>query len=73
MSQDTQTKEQIDYYLGRIKDMLRRVPDSVNGGSYETAVAFKKLAVQASKAVGQSNPKLVVLTQIYSQLSVYYK
>jgi hypothetical protein len=73
MSQDTNTKEQIDYYLGRIKDMLRRVPDSVNGGSYQTAVAFKKLAAQASKAVGQSNPKLVVLTQIYNQLSVYYK
>jgi hypothetical protein len=53
--------------------MLRRVPDSVNGGSYQTAVAFKKLAVQAQKVVGQSNPKLVVLTQMHQQLSSYYR
>lgn len=73
MSTDTQIQTQINYYLGRIKEMLRRVPDSVNGGSYETAVAFKKLAGQAHKVVSQSNPKLVVLTQIHGQLSTYYK
>lgn len=72
MSKDTKTEEQINYYRGRIQEMLRRVPDSVNGGSYETAVAFKKLAVQAQKVVGQSNPKLVVLTQTYNQLITYY-
>ena len=72
MSQDTNTKEQIDYYLGRIKDMLRRVPDSVNGGSYETAVAFKKLAAQALKAADSSKPKLAVLTSMHQQLSSYY-
>ena len=73
MSKDTQTEEQINYYRGRIQEMLRRVPDSVNGGSYETAVAFKKLAVQAQKVVGRSNPELVVLTQTHNQLSMYYK
>jgi len=71
MSKD-KTQEQIDYYRGRIKEMLRRVPASVNGGSYETAVAFKKLAGQALKAADSSKPKLVVLTQMHTQLSSYY-
>jgi hypothetical protein len=71
MAQD-KTQEQIDYYRGRIKEMLRRVPASVNGGSYETAVAFKKLAAQALKAADSSKPKLVVLTSMHQQLSSYY-
>jgi hypothetical protein len=66
-------KTQTEYYRGRIKEMLRRVPDSVNGGSYDNAVAFKKLAGQACKLAGQSNPKLVALTQMHNQLSQYYK
>jgi hypothetical protein len=52
--------------------MLRRVPNSVNGGSYETAVAFKKLAAQALKAADSSKPKLAVLTSMHQQLSSYY-
>ena len=71
MSQD-KTQEQIEYFRGRIKEMVRRVPPSVNGGSYETAVAFKKLAVQAIKAADSSKPKLAVLTSLSSQLSSYY-
>lgn len=71
MSKDP-TQEQIDYYRSRILEMLRRVPGSVNGGSYETAVAFKKLAGQAHKAATSSKPKLLVLTQMHQQLSSYY-
>lgn len=66
------TTQQINYYRDGIKEMLRRVPSSVNGGSYETAVAFKKLAAQALKAAEASNPKLVVLTSMHQQLSSYY-
>lgn len=72
MSKDTNTQQQIDHYRSCIKDMLRRVPPKVNGGSYETAVAFKKLATQALKAADSSKPKLVVLTQMHQQLSSYY-
>jgi hypothetical protein len=66
------TTQQITYYRDRIKEMLRRVPNSVNGGSYETAVAFKKLAAQALKAADSSKPKLAVLTSMHQQLSSYY-
>ena len=71
MSKDT-TQDQINLYRARIKDMVRRIPASVNGGSYETAVAFKKLATQALKAAESSKPKLSVLTQMHQQLSSYY-
>ena len=66
------TKDQGDYYRGRIKEMLRRVPNSVNGGSYETAVAFKKLVAEANKVMATSRPKLEKLTQVHNQLSSYY-
>lgn len=66
------TNQQIEYYRGRIKEMLRRVPDSVNGGSYDNAVAFKKLAGQAHKAATASNPKLPVLLSMFQQLSSYH-
>lgn len=66
------TKQQTDYYRDRVKEMLRRVPDSVNGGSYDNAVAFKKLAAQAHKVVSASNPKLPALLSMHQQLSRYY-
>lgn len=66
------TQQQIDYYTGRIREMLRRVPDKVNNGSYETSVAFKKLVGEAQKVLSTSRPKLEKLTQTYNQLSTYY-
>lgn len=66
------TKQQIDYYTGRIREMLRRVPDTVNNGSYDTTVAFKKLVAQANKVLGNSRPKLEALVQVHNQLSSYY-
>lgn len=66
------TKQQIDYYTGRIKEMLRRVPDKVNAGSYETAVAFKKQVAEAQKVIGNSRPKLERIVQVHNQLSSYY-
>ena len=55
----------------RLADMLRRVPDSVNNGSHDAAVAYKKLAAQAHKLLAASAPKFVALQQVCSQLSVY--
>lgn len=66
------TNQEIDHYITRIKEMLKRVPPSVNGGSYDNAVAFKKLAGQAYKLLNQSNPKLGLLVSMHNQLQQYY-
>lgn len=65
-------KEQITYYRDRIQEMLRRVPASVNSGSYDNAVAFKKLAAKANKVATSSKPNLAVLISTHNQLSTYY-
>jgi hypothetical protein len=65
-------KQEIEHYRSRIKEMLRSVPSSVNGGSYDHAVAFKKLAGQACKLADNKSAKLLDLTNTYRQLSSYY-
>lgn len=65
-------QQQTDYYTGRIKEMLRKVPDKVNNGSYETSVAFKKQAVEAQKVIASSRTKLEKLIHVHNQLSSYY-
>ena len=65
-------KQQIEHYRSRIKEMLRRVPDSVNGGSYEKAAAFKKLAAKACKVANQGSPNLAALIEAHNQLASYY-
>lgn len=66
------TKQQTEYYRGRIKEMLRRVPDSVNSGTYDNAVAYKRVAAKACKVANQGNPKLTALIEVHNQLSSYY-
>lgn len=66
------TKDQATYYRDRIKEMLRRVPASVNSGSYDNAVAFKKLAAQALKVANSNKTNLPVLISTHNQLSSYY-
>lgn len=66
------TQQQITLYRDRIIQMLRRVPDKVNAGSYETAVAFKKQVAEAQKVLASSRPKLEKLIQTHNQLSSYY-
>ncbi len=65
-------QQQTDYYTGRIKEMLRKVPDKVNNGSYETSVAFKKQAVEAQKVIASSRTKLEKLIYVHNQLSSFY-
>ena len=66
------TQQQTTYYTGRIKEMLRKVPDKVNNGSYETSVAFKKQAVEAQKVIASSRTKLEKLIHVHNQLSSFY-
>ena len=65
--------QQIDYYKGAIKDLLKRVPASVNSGSYDQAVAFKKLVGLANKAADSARPRLATLTDLHNRLRSYYK
>lgn len=65
-------KQQIDHYRNSIQQMLRRVPDSVNGGTYDRASAFKKVAAKACKVANQGNPKLAALIEAHNQLASYY-
>lgn len=55
----------------RLGNLLRKIPGSVNAGSYDTAVAYKKLAVQGHKLLAASAPKFVALQQVCGQLSAY--
>jgi hypothetical protein len=54
-----------------IKDMLRRVPDSVINGHHGTAVDYKKIAGQANKLLASNAPKFAALQQTYTQLSAF--
>lgn len=64
-------KVETDRLRKQLTDLLRRVPASVNAGSHDTAVAYKKLAGQAHKLLAASAPKFVLLQQVYGQLSSY--
>ena len=64
-----------DSEIARVRDrlvtLLARVPDSVNSGSYDTAVAYKKAAKAALKQVEQKNPKYPALQLACNQLEAF--
>ena len=64
-------KAQLDAAKDRLKVLLKRVPNSVNSGSYGTAVAYKKHAKKAYALLASARVKLVDLIQSYQQLSQY--
>lgn len=64
-------KEKLDAARERLQGLLKRVPNSVNSGSYDTAVAYKKHAKKAQAHLASARVKLVDLTQAYQQLSQY--
>jgi hypothetical protein len=66
------SKEQVDHYRKRIREMLKRVPDGVIGGSHGHAVAYKKVVTQATKVANAASPSLESLIQAHNQLSSYY-
>lgn len=54
-----------------IKEMLKRVPASVNAGGIRVSQAYKKAAIDARKAVESSRPTLAKMQQAYTQLNQY--
>lgn len=64
-------KAAIEAAKERIREHLKRVPDSVNGGSYNNALAYKELCKQASKLLASKSPKYAALQQVANQLSAY--
>lgn len=64
-------QEQVERLRKQVQDMLRRVPASVNAGSYDTAVAYKKLAKKAIKLVEMKTPKYVDLQTAINEFQQY--
>lgn len=64
--------QEIEYFKTSIRRMIARVPPSVNGGSNDTAVAFKKAAVDAQREVAKSKVNLAKLKQAHNVLASYY-
>ena len=64
-------KVAIDMTKERIRESLKRVPVSVNDGSYNTAVAYKALCKQADKLLKSKSPKYAALQQVANQLAGY--
>lgn len=65
-------KTQIEHTKGRIRTMLKTVPPSVNNGSFDTAVAYKKIVKTATKYLDQASPDFAKLQQAAQQLATYY-
>lgn len=66
------TKQQIEHYRSGIREMLKRVPDSVNSGSQTHAVAYKKAVASAAKVANAANPSLAALISAHNQISSFY-
>lgn len=55
----------------RIRESLKRVPQSVNSGSYNNAIAYKALCKQADKLLKSRSPNYAALQQVANQLAAY--
>ncbi|MBU3577498.1 hypothetical protein [Polynucleobacter sp. UK-Kesae-W10] len=64
--------QQLAYYTQKIKEMLTRVPQKVNAGSYDGAVAYKKCVMSARKAIETNRPNLTKVISAHNQLNSYY-
>ncbi len=65
-------EQEIQRLKNEINCMIRRVPPSVNGGSYDNAVAFKKHVVVARKEVEKQRPDVIKLRAAFNVLAGYY-
>lgn len=61
----------IDMAKERIRESLKRVPASINGGSYNDAVNYKELCKKAQKLLASKSPKYAALQQVANQLAAY--
>ena len=60
-----------DQWRQMIAPLINKVPASVQGGSIQTAVAWKTLAVKARKAMDSRKTSLAALQALFNQLSQY--
>lgn len=61
----------IERLRARCLELLKRVPESVNSGSYDTAVRYKKAAKEARKYAEQAHPKYPDLHLACNQLESF--
>jgi len=55
----------------RILYLLRRVPEAVNSGSYDSSVRYKKTAILARKRAEMKSPKFADLQQSCNELEQF--
>lgn len=56
----------------RLTDILKKVPDKVNNGSYQDAVRFKKFHADASKVAANERASLNLLQNTLLRCGDYY-
>jgi len=71
MSTPDKVTSEVDRLKTVIQGLLRQVPACVNGGSHQTAVAYKKLAQKAGKLAESPRTKLIDLQSAHSELLSY--
>ncbi len=54
-----------------LKQLLQRVPASVNSGSYQRAVAYKDAAKRGQKLLDSSSARLAPLQQVVNDLKQF--
>lgn len=59
---------ELERVRARILTLLQRVPDSVNSGSYDAAIRYKKAVKEARKQAEQKHPKYPALQLACHQL-----
>ncbi len=56
----------------RLSELLKKVPDKVNNGSYQDAVKFKKFHADASKVAANDRASLNLLQNTLQRCQDYY-
>ena len=54
-----------------LRELLKTVPQTVNNGSHQTAVSYKKLVIQGQKLLASNKTKYATLQQVTASLSAY--
>jgi len=72
MSEKKDNSEEIQRYKGLIVEMLKKVPSSVNNGSFQTAVAYKNAVRKANQSMDMKRPTLSKIHESYQSLAKFY-
>lgn len=62
--------QELDNYVNKLRELIKRVPASVNDGSYQQAVAYKAAVMDANKAL--SRPSLAKVKMAFNRLEPFY-